>query len=426
MDDGRTNRRQMRSALFVDFDNIFGGLQDLDPAAARRFATNPSALVGWLEQGGDDWAGPFERRFLVKHCYLNPEVHRNYRSYFASAGFRVVDCPSLTRQGKSAADIHLVLDVVDSLDHQTRFDEYIICSADADFTPLMARIRSHDRRTVMIAAGPSSSAYQAVCDQALTAIELVEALDGTSPARPRTEKVAREDEVATAHSIPAASDLVAAADAVRKAVSEAGGAIGGAAAASAARLAVPEIAADRWGGSGFSGFLAVHAKDLQLVPTDSGGVVLDPAVKSPAQVLAELGQDDLPGRVSRVTKVPRLASSQYAAMFRELARLSADPPSLSQIGIDVREAAAARGHSVPRSATNFVLQGLIYAGADPRRGPRRAEELAQVWRDNVLALCERSGLELEGEDLSELDRWLLADLQIENGEPVVQGKRLAD
>lgn len=417
MDIGIADRRQVRSALFVDFDNIFGGLQDLDSGAARRFATNPSALVGWLSESGEDWTGPFKRRFLVKNCYLNPEVHRNYRSYFASAGFRVVDCPSLTRQGKSAADIHLLLDVVDSLDHQTRFDEYIICSADADFTPLMARIRSHDRRTVMIAAGPSSSAYQAVCDQTVTAIELVEALDATGQSHPRAEQAVGSDEIAPPHSGTTVSDLAIAADAVRQAVRTAGGALGGAAAASAARTVVPGITANRWGGAGFSGFLAVNASELQLVPTDTGGIVLDPTMKSPEQVLAELGQDDLPGRVSRVTKVPRLASSQYAAMFLELARLSDDPPSLGHIGVEVREAAAARGHSVPRSATNFVVQGLIYAGADPRRGSRAAGEFARVWRDNVLALCERSGLELDDDDRAEIDRWLLADL-VEDSEPV--------
>jgi hypothetical protein len=91
------DRRQLRSALFVDFDNIYSGLYGLEPAVAHTFATNPSALVAWLEGGGEDWSGLFERRFLVKNCYLNPEVHRNYRSDFASAGFRVVDCPSLTR-----------------------------------------------------------------------------------------------------------------------------------------------------------------------------------------------------------------------------------------------------------------------------------------------------------------------------------------
>jgi hypothetical protein len=49
-----------------------------------------------------------------------------------------------------------------------------------------------------------------------------------------------------------------------------------------------------------------------------------------------------------------------------------------------------------------------------------------VWRDNVLALCERAGLELDADDLSELDRWLLAGLQSESGEPVVQSRQLAD
>ena len=406
-----SGRRQLRSALFVDFDNIYGGLQELDPAAARAFATNPSALVAWLEGGGEDWTGLFERRFLVKNCYLNPEVHRKYRSYFASAGFRVVDCPSLTRQGKSAADIHLVLDVVDSLEHRTRFDEYIICSADADFTPLMARIRSHDRRTVMIAAGPASSAYQAVCDQTLPAMQLVEAFDAGRKAAPRPVETPGQASLAPADRPVAEADLTMAAGAVRQAVAAAGGALGGSAAAAAARAAAPNVAINRWGGSGFSGFLAQYAADLQLVPTDSGGIVVDPAVQSPDSVYAQSVQDDLPARVSRVTKVPRLASAQYAAMFIELARLSSDPPPLSQIGVEVREAAANRGHSVPRSATNFVVQGLVYAGADPRSGPRGAAEFARAWRDNVLALCERTGFELDESDRAELDRWLLDGLQ---------------
>jgi hypothetical protein len=31
----------MKSALFVDFDNVFSGLRRLDPAAADRFALRP-------------------------------------------------------------------------------------------------------------------------------------------------------------------------------------------------------------------------------------------------------------------------------------------------------------------------------------------------------------------------------------------------
>jgi hypothetical protein len=93
----------------------------MDPTAAESFATDPGRLVAWLEHGRD-LEGPFRRRFLLKACYLNPDAFRRYRSFFVSSGFRVIDCPSLTQKGKSAADIHLVLDVVDTLEHKTRFE----------------------------------------------------------------------------------------------------------------------------------------------------------------------------------------------------------------------------------------------------------------------------------------------------------------
>src|SRR3954462_12066147 len=152
----------LRTAIFVDFDNMFLGLNGMDSDAAEAFATNPGRLLSWLAEGESE-DGPFRRRFLLKACYLNPETFRRYRGFFVSAGFRVVDCPSLTQRGKSAADIHLVLDVVDALAHATRFDEFILCSADADFTPLMTRLRANDRRTVMVAAGGGAARRPAPC-----------------------------------------------------------------------------------------------------------------------------------------------------------------------------------------------------------------------------------------------------------------------
>lgn len=41
-------------------------------------------------------------RFLIRNCYLNPTVYAKYRTYWTRAGFRVIDCPSLTQQGKSS------------------------------------------------------------------------------------------------------------------------------------------------------------------------------------------------------------------------------------------------------------------------------------------------------------------------------------
>jgi NYN domain len=59
------------------------------------------------------------------------------------AGFEIVDCPPVTSQGKTSTEIHMVLDIVDLLQHETRCDEFIVFSADADFTPVLRKIRRY-------------------------------------------------------------------------------------------------------------------------------------------------------------------------------------------------------------------------------------------------------------------------------------------
>lgn len=153
-----------KTALFVDFENVFSGFTDRE--AAKAFATEPARWVKWLEQGGDRSGGP-GRRFLIKVCYLNPQQAGDYRKHFVSSGFRVVDCPTLTGGGKNSADIHLVIDALDALASSTRYDEFVIASADADFTPLLHRLRANDRRTTVLRAGKASASYLAVCDRVI-------------------------------------------------------------------------------------------------------------------------------------------------------------------------------------------------------------------------------------------------------------------
>lgn len=172
-----------RSALFVDFDNVYIGLRQLDPAAAEAFASEPGHWLAALE-AGEESQDAAERRFLVRACYLNPSVYAKYRPNFTRAGFRVVDCPSLTQQGKSSADINLVLDAVDALGAETRYDEFVIVSADADFTPLALRCRAADRRVTIIAASPAAAAYRAVADVVVTADDLVDLITPDTPAVP--------------------------------------------------------------------------------------------------------------------------------------------------------------------------------------------------------------------------------------------------
>ncbi|HVR95192.1 MAG TPA: NYN domain-containing protein [Thermoanaerobaculia bacterium] len=159
----------VRSALFVDFDNIYLGLQREDPSAAEQFATNPSHWLLWLQENlpheeTGDRRSRQSRKVLFRRCYLNPSQFGRFRPYFTRSAFEVVDCPPLTSGGKTSADIHMVMDILDTLVHPTRFEEFIILSGDADFTPVLLRLSKHDRRSAVLAVGPASVAYKAACD----------------------------------------------------------------------------------------------------------------------------------------------------------------------------------------------------------------------------------------------------------------------
>lgn len=157
----------MKSALFVDFDNVFSGLRRLDPAVADRFASQPLAWIRWLT---DSLPPPphspagVSRRLLVRRCYLNPQIYQRFRPAFNRAGFEIIDCPAMTSEGKTSTDIHMVLDIVDLLQHDVHYDEFIVFSADADFTPVLRKLRRWDRRTTVLAVGFPSAAYQASAD----------------------------------------------------------------------------------------------------------------------------------------------------------------------------------------------------------------------------------------------------------------------
>ena len=172
---------ELRSALFVDFDNVFSALCLQDPDAAEAFILEPRRWLEWITRydtahSGQSAAeaGP-RRRILVRRCYLNPNgslvlpngervFFGSFRNGLVQAGFQVVDCPPLTRGGKTSADIVLVMDVLDALHHATRFEEFILLSSDADFTPVLQRLRAHDRRTLVVAIGNAAEAYRAAAD----------------------------------------------------------------------------------------------------------------------------------------------------------------------------------------------------------------------------------------------------------------------
>src|SRR4051812_431340 len=182
MPDSHPSPTHLRSALFVDFDNIYLGLQREDPVAAEQFATDPGRWLLWLQDKLPTHDGEGRpRMILFRRCYLNPSQFGRFRPYFTRSAFEVVDCPPLTSGGKTSADIHMVMDILDTLSHPTRFDEFILLSGDADFTPVLLRLSKHDRRSAVLAIGPASVAYKAACDLLIDQDTFLEDAIGATP-----------------------------------------------------------------------------------------------------------------------------------------------------------------------------------------------------------------------------------------------------
>jgi hypothetical protein len=173
----------LRTALFVDFDNIYLGLQREDPTAAEQFATDPTRWLLWLQDNLPSEEEGTRRKILFRRCYLNPSQFGRFRPYFTRSAFEVVDCPPLTSGGKTSADIHMVMDILDTLGHATRFDEFILLSGDADFTPVLLRLSKHDRRSAILAIGPASVAYKAACDLLIDQDTFLEEAIGATPSQ---------------------------------------------------------------------------------------------------------------------------------------------------------------------------------------------------------------------------------------------------
>lgn len=188
------------SALFVDFDNVYLSLRRVNEDAAGRFARNPAEWMSRIAMGGlvrfKSHSDYVRRRFAVARCYGNPGrmlVHRSgpsdphnfatVRTNFMMAGLEVVDCQPLSSQFKNGTDIKIACDIRDYLEHPTRFGEFIILSGDADFTPVLHHLRSHDRRTVVYANDSTAEIYKAFSDGWIEEREMVAfLLDEASPA----------------------------------------------------------------------------------------------------------------------------------------------------------------------------------------------------------------------------------------------------
>lgn len=412
--------RAIRSALFVDFDNIYTRLSEQDEAAAELFARQPLQWISWLEESLPSYGQseePTRRRILVRRCYLNPGAFGRYRPYFIKSAFETVDCPALTTRGKTSADVHMVLDVLELLDHEVKFDEFIIMSADADFTPVLLKLRKWDRRTVVLAVGSSSPAYRSASDLVIDQDAfLAEALASTTEEYTPSPAVGKRDaRLLTEQNRKEYSKLV------QEYVGSASAPVAMAVLASRIRRSHPHISTDWLGFGSFKLFL--EALDLGKLDTSSviPGYVYDPKRHAQPTGVESLGRSaefageaselsETAKRVHDLTDTPFLTPAHYCKLYDTIANeINDNGYHFTSVSKNVRDKCKEMDVPVGRQQVNFVLRGISFAGHRFGVSKESPQNLAARLYRNTLYLCENAQLTLTDHEKALVKKWLMHD-----------------
>lgn len=412
----------VRSVMYLDFDNVFSALTKLDPKIAMSFAEQPQAWLRRLAYGGQD--GP-PRRWLVLRCYMNPAgwiphpdngggrlYFSKFRPPFTDAGFEVVDCPRLSHT-KNGADIRLVIDAVEALRADVRYEEFVIASGDSDMTPLIVRLRAADRRTTLLSPSDSAVVLGAVVDRLIGGEGLLEILEAHAE---ELDEEIEDAAVANREGGPDAPVLAEAEAKVRfgelvvQRYNQASEPMNLATLAHELRKELGSVTStSRW--FGYDGFArALQSLDLPGVRM-SHHFIWD-ATRHTAPTSA--GADDvglrLPdpvGRVTTVLKLPTLPSESWRNIYDALAGfVAAYEFNLTEATRWSRDRMVERGIRVNRQAVGVVAHGAAYGGCPLyRQPPPEAQDIGAAFVANVLNRAAAADIDLSSEDIEEVCDW---------------------
>ena len=384
----------LRSALFVDFDNIFNRLHDHDPEAAHAFGGSPGP---WLQRlAAHRQPDGKERRFLQTRVYTDPngrvdhgDLVRHRRS-LVDAGFEVIACSPPHGATAGACGTQMIVDAMLLLQHDAPIDELLITAGDADLTPLLRVFRAAGRRTGVISAAVTGPEYRNVAD-------LFVGLD------PFLELIGRGHRAAqsTASSI-IRTEMAAASKAIRL---------------SALGHTIRETIGDMASSTGWFGYGTmrdfIDSLEDENLATNPGFVWDITRHAPPLDPTAGLTEDDLPAPIAAIrigADLPLLASPTWPLLFEQIAaygRRGARPLTLTECTITVRNGLEDADPLASRSVVNSVLHRIQNAGLPlDRDPPPDATELQATFKASIVAEYVAAGREMtDGLDRA-LDRWL--------------------
>jgi uncharacterized LabA/DUF88 family protein len=413
------------AALFLDFDNFFSGLMEADPESALALVASPSR---WLQKLRTTHTNSDERRWLVLRCYMNPAgslqdprkpgerlYFSKFRPSFTQAGVEVVDCPALTKKAKNGADIRIVIDVMTALKANTRYDEFVIASADADFTPLLQVLRADDRRVTVISTSSTATAYESLADRFLDEQDIFDlmSIDSVSDASIDTDEPGGEVGVP----LPPLASMSKPADGtagfehfaatVRAAYLEATRPL--LLSQLSSSLETTEGTNSQWFGAG-TFVRAIRLLDLPDVRISTLHLWDETRHEQPKSSLPFT----LPTTVAQfaqVTGMPRISTDHWPVVYQNLALYAATHSfNLTEASKWPRDQATQAGHDVPRAAFTFTVKACHEQGVHLYREPTpAAADIARALYDTVLRRAEVAGLEVSQSEKCELAAWIHHD-----------------
>ena len=138
--------------VLIDFENISAGCEK---ERLGRFDIN--VVMNRLKDKG---------RILEARAYGDWGRYARFKQSLLEAGVQMHELPSYGGHDKNRADIALVVDAMDLVYTRDFIDTYVILSGDSDFTPLVMRLRSMNKRVIGIGTRSSTSRLLiAACDE---------------------------------------------------------------------------------------------------------------------------------------------------------------------------------------------------------------------------------------------------------------------
>ena len=341
----------VKSVLFFDYDSVKRSLAGHGPEVAEVFASKARDWLVAIEDGSLLLPRPSDqvrRKLLVKRCYADPKTLGEDRDWLTANGVQVVDCPPLAGHSRNAADLHMVLDTDDAINHATGFNEFILLSADADLTPILFRLRAHDRSSIIYSNPITEANYKALADGVVDERSLIGVL---IPGRATGAKLA----------LAYAKDETPPAARSRKAKGE--------------RAAIDDSGSET---GAAPGLLAGGKEEL-------------------AALVRQLHQ---------ATRVPLFSPRTFEELFRLLAEeVARNGYRFQTTAENVAAKLIASGRKATRRQVGFVVKGLALKG-HVFSPDDRPQDLAREFRDQVLYLCKSANVTLTDRELGLLTAWV--------------------